>query len=138
MDKMLHHPKVGVGVIVMRDGKVLMHERIGSHGANTWSFPGGHLEFGEAIEDCARREVREETGLEIAKLRIGPYTNDVFAGEGKHYVTLFVLADWVRGEAQVLEPEKCERWEWREWTNMPEPLFLPIRHLRKQGFNPFA
>ncbi|MBI2476733.1 NUDIX domain-containing protein, partial [Candidatus Uhrbacteria bacterium] len=39
-------PKVGVGVIVWRDCEVLMQERIGAHGAGTWSFPGGHLEFG--------------------------------------------------------------------------------------------
>ena len=35
-----------------------------------------------------------------------------------------------------MEPEKCEKWEWFEWNNLPEPLFLPIQNLLKQKFNP--
>ena len=50
-------PKVGLAVIVYKDGKILMGKRIGSHGVNTWSFPGGHLEFLETFEECAKREV---------------------------------------------------------------------------------
>ena len=58
-------PKVGVGVIVVRDGKVLLGKRRGAHGEGSWSFPGGHLEFNELLEICAKREAKEETGLEI-------------------------------------------------------------------------
>ncbi len=49
-------PQVGVGVLILRDGKVLLGRRKGSHGAGCWSAPGGHLEFGEAVEDapCAK------------------------------------------------------------------------------------
>jgi 8-oxo-dGTP diphosphatase len=58
-------PRVGVGVIVLRNGLVLLGRRIGSHGAGSWALPGGHLEFGESVEQCAAREVLEETGLDI-------------------------------------------------------------------------
>ena len=132
------HPRIGVGVIVMRNGKVLMHLRKSPHGNGTWSFPGGHLEYGETPEQCALREVAEECGVTISNLRRGPYTNDVHESEGKHYITLYILSDWVHDEAQVLEPEKGERWEWYDWDAMPEPVFLPIRHLREQGYNPFS
>jgi 8-oxo-dGTP diphosphatase len=129
-------PKVGVGVIVLRKSKVLLGKRLGAHGSQTWNFPGGHLEFGETIESCARREVLEETGLFVTNLKLGPYTNDFFEKEDKHYITLFVLAMAGKGEPRIMEPEKCEQWEWFEWNKLPNPLFLPIQNLLKLGFRP--
>jgi glyoxylase I family protein len=129
-------PRIGVGVFVLRDGLLLLGRRIGSHGAGTWALPGGHLEFGETPEQCARREVLEETGLELQDTRPGPYSNDYFAAEGKHYVTLLVLARSVAGEPQVLEPGKCAGWGWFKWSALPEPLFLPLENLRQTGYVP--
>ena len=65
--------RVGVGVIILRNNRILLGERIGSHGANTWATPGGHLDVGESIEECARREVFEETGLVVESIRAGAY-----------------------------------------------------------------
>ena len=129
-------PRVGVGVIVVRDGMILLGQRLGSHGSGTWALPGGHLEFGESPEQCAVREVREETGLEVSNIVRGPYTSDVFAPEGKHYVTLFVIAHSASGQAAVLEPTKCARWEWFRWSELPSPLFQPLATLRDSGFTP--
>lgn len=130
-------PKVGVGVCVIKDNKVLYGKRKGPHGFGDWCFPGGHLEYGESIEDCARREVMEETGINIKNLKIGPFTNDIFEKEQKHYITLFVIADYDSGEVKIMEPDKCEKWDWFSWENPPEPLFLPSQNLYKQGYNPF-
>ena len=60
-------PLVGVGVIIIKEGKILLAERKGSHGQNTWASAGGHLVFGESLEECARREVLEEFGIHIQK-----------------------------------------------------------------------
>ena len=90
-------PYIGVAIIVIKDGKVLLGKRKNSHGSGTWHFPGGHLEFNESIEACARREVFEETGLRIKNIRLGPYTNDMFAKEQKHYITLFAVAEYDSG-----------------------------------------
>jgi len=130
-------PKVGVGVFVLKDGKLLMGKRKNTHGEGTWSLPGGHLEFNESIEDCAIRETKEETGLELKNVRLGPFTNDILKDEGKHYITIFVLADHTDGEPETLEPEKCEKWEWVKWDKLPEPLFLPLQNLLKQNYSPF-
>jgi len=135
MDK---KPLVGIAVIVIKDNRVLLGKRKSSHGAGTWAFPGGHLEFKESIADCAVREVLEETGVCIKNLKCGPYTNDIFESEGKHYVTLFVLADYDSGTPQVKEPHKCEKWEWSEWPPKLQPCFLPIENLLKSNFRLFA
>jgi len=129
-------PQVGVGVLIIRNGRVLLGKRKGAHGAGTWSAPGGHLEFGESIEDCARREVLEETGLELSSVRNGPFTNNVFQADNKHYVTIFALAEPLNGEAKTLEPDKCEGWDWFDWNELPQPLFPPLATLISQGYTP--
>ena len=105
-------PRIGVGVIIRKDGKFLLGKRRNAHGEGSWSFPGGHLEFGETVEACARRETLEETGLEIEDATLVSHTDDIFQEEGRHYVTLFTLAEWKLGDPQLLEPDKCEGWEW--------------------------
>lgn len=130
-----NRPLVGIAVVVIKNHRVLLGKRKNSHGAGTWAFPGGHLEFGESIEDCAIREVFEETGIRIKNLRHGPYTNDFFEAEGKHYVTLFVIAEYDSGEPKVKEPRKCARWEWSVWPPALQPQFLPIKNLLKQNFS---
>jgi 8-oxo-dGTP diphosphatase len=130
------YPRVGVGVLVVRDGHVLLGERRGSHGAGTWALPGGHLEHGESAETCAIRELAEETGLAAGRVTPGPYTTDLFESEGRHYVTLFVLATDVAGEPTVREPAKCARWEWFRWSALPTPLFAPLQSLRRLGYVP--
>jgi len=127
-------PLIGVAVIIIKDNRVLLGKRKNSHGAGTWAFPGGHLEFNEFIEACAVREVFEETGLKIKNLRFGPYTNDIFTADNKHYVTLFVIADYDSGTPEVKEPHKCEKWEWSQWPPTLQPTFLPIKNLLKHRF----
>lgn len=128
-------PRVGVGIAVIKDGKVLLGKRKGAHGEGTWSFAGGHLEFKESIEECAYRELEEETGLRALSIELGPWTNDIIE-DHKHYITLFAFVTQFEGEPQLLEPHKCEGWEWFEWNNLPSPLFPPVASLiKKMGMN---
>jgi 8-oxo-dGTP diphosphatase len=127
-------PYIGVAVIVVRDGRVLLGKRKNAHGAGTWQFPGGHLEYGESIEACARRELFEETGMSVVSMRRGPFTNDIFEKERKHYVTLFMIADQTTGEARRMEPDKCGDWGWFPWSALPTPHFLPVANLLAQNF----
>ncbi len=131
------YPRIGIGVIVIKDNKVLMGKRKGSHGEGDWNFPGGHLDFNGDVFSCAKREVLEEAGIKIKNLKQGPYTNDIFKKEGKHYITCFVIADYKSGKVKIKEPDKCIGWDWFEWRNLPRLLFVPIRNLLKINFNPF-
>ncbi len=127
---------VGVGVLVLRDGMVLLGKRRGSHGAGTWSAPGGRLEFGETIEQCAQRELAEETGLYATGLELGPYTNNVFQEVQEQYLTVFALARGFEGCPENLEPNKCEGWFWFPWSELPAPLFPPLASLVQSGYAP--
>jgi len=134
---MTERPKVGVGVIIIKDDKILLGKRKNAHGEGGWCYPGGHLEYGESWEACSRRETMEETGIAIKNIRFGGVTNDIFENEQKHYITICMVADFASGEVKLMESDKCEKWEWFEWDKLPRPLFLPTQNLLKQNFNPF-
>jgi len=121
--------RVGVGAFILSSSSpsssaqnptFLLGKRLNSHGAGTYALPGGHLEFGETPEECAAREILEETGLQVKNIRFLTATNDVMREEGKHYVTMFVVCERVDEgvEARVLEEDKCEGWEWSTWEEM--------------------
>lgn len=114
--------KVGIGVMIFKDGKVLMARRKGSHGAGEYAFPGGHLDYGEGFEECARREVLEECGIEIEAIRF-LFVANVLRYKPKHYVHLTLTAAWKAGEPQLREPEKAEAWGWYALDALPQPLF---------------
>lgn len=120
---------VGVSTLVNKGDRVLLVKRAHVHGENTWGPPSGHFKFGEAIEDCARRETREETGIEIENIKFRLITNDLFEKEQKHYITVWVDADYVSGEPTVGAPEEESAVDWFNWDALPTPLFLPLQHL---------
>ena len=134
---MEQRPKVGLGVCIVKDNKVLLGKRKGAHDEGSWCFPGGHLEFGESYEDCARRETREEVGITIKNLHFVTATNDFFPEEQKHYITIYMVAEYDSGEVKIMEPDRQTDWQWFSWDNLPSPLFIPMQNLLKQGFNPF-
>jgi 8-oxo-dGTP diphosphatase len=126
---MSEFPRVGVGVIIRREASVLLLRRKYVHGAGSWSTPGGHLDFGETPEACAIREAKEETGLEIAEVNFRAITNDVFEAEGKHYITIWMDGRYTGGEAVVNDSSEMSEVGWFAWDALPQPLFLPFRHL---------
>jgi 8-oxo-dGTP diphosphatase len=118
-----YRTRVGVGVMILKFGKVLLGVRKGSHGAGEYGFPGGGLEYMESFEDCVKREVREECGVEIQNLRFQLVAN-LTEYAPKHYVHIGMIADWKSGDPQVLEPDKCESWSWFGLDALPN-LFGP-------------
>ena len=122
-------PAVGVAVLVTRAEQVLLLKRQNVHGHGSWCPPGGHLEQGELPEVCARREVEEETGAQIDNIRFIGITNDIFAEYERHYITIWMVGKYQSGEIILGSPYEMSEVRWFAWDDLPEPLFLPFKHL---------
>lgn len=108
--------RVGVGVIVVRNNMVLLGLRAGSHGAGTWSCPGGHIEFGETVGECSIRETLEETGANLHLIdNHFDWNEKIWEKEEKHYITIYSLGTLDEDvEPVIMEPNKCLEWRWFE------------------------
>lgn len=115
-------PRVGVGIMIFKEGKVLLGKRKGSHGEGEYAFPGGHLEYMESFSDCAKRETKEECGIDIKNIKF-QFLANVVKYAPKHYVHIGLIAEWDNGNPEILEPEKCESWLWYDMGDLPEPIF---------------
>jgi len=123
---LLNYPKNGmngyIGASGLKDGKVLLGKRKSSHGAGEWAWPGGHLEYMESYEGCAKRESMEEAAIVIQNVRF-LFLGNLKQYAPKHYVHVQLLADWKSGEPRVCEPKKCEERRWFGLEELPSPLF---------------
>lgn len=128
-------PAVGVGVVVRRKGKVLVGLRRSGAQPRTWGLPGGHIGFGETWEECARRELREETGLELLSPRFVGVTEAITPHEARHEITIFLEGE-ARGEPRNEAPAEHARWEWHPWDAIPAPRARSLEALRGTGYAP--
>lgn len=101
-------PLVGVGVAVLRDGQILLVRRGREPGKGLWAVPGGKVRWGEPMRAAARREVREETGLEV---EIGDvvWTGEHIAAD-YHVVLIDFTGTVVGGELQAGDDADEVRW----------------------------
>jgi len=145
--KGIGNPRVGVGVIVTSEeekGKILLGRRRGSHGAGKWALPGGALELDESFEECAIRELKEETNLSIDRLSLVHVQNNrrMDGDVNKHWITIAMHGHLRRDSSplETMEPHKCEEWLWLSHPEIasirndsPNLLFEPFLALFDQG-----
>lgn len=139
MEKINKKPGVGVGVMILRDNKVLLGKRHDNaqkadselHGEGTWTMPGGKLHFQEELKDAAYREVFEESGIKTnrEKLEIISVTNDMV--KDAHFVTIGFLCKDFEGEPKVMEPDEITKWKWFDLNNLPNPIYLTSEKILK-------
>lgn len=125
--------KLVVYVLLERDGKILLGKRKNAFGEGHYSMPAGHIEEGETVFKCAKRELVEETGISTNEFEfkcvrlLKPY--EINGVKADPYVAFLVMAkDW-KGEPKTMEPEKNEGWQWHQLNKLPEPLFPPVEML---------
>ena len=114
-----------------------MRCRLSKTGKGEFALPGGLLEFGESLEACAARELREETGITVpeSEFKMVGAENCVFS-DSFHCVSLFMRASAPSQdtEAKNTEPDKCAGWQWCSWPDgIPSPVFRPLQLLLDRG-----
>ena len=122
----LGRPLVGVGVVFVREDRVFLAKRQGAHGEDTWASAGGHLEWGETLEQCARREAMEELGVTVGGLQFLCISNII--AYDRHYVDVEFLGDIGDQEPQLAEPEAFSESGWFHLDDLPEPIFEAARY----------
>lgn len=99
-----NHPIVGVGALIICDGRILLEKRKNDPGKGKWSIPGGIVETGETLEQTVIREVREETGLVVENPKLVDVVNQVTLDENGRVKYHFVIIDYFvklrRGKAK--------------------------------------
>ena len=121
--------KVTCDIFVFKEGKLLLGVRKNSYGAGDWGLPGGHVEWGEEAENCAIRELKEETGLIATELEFATVMDDVRSKDQDHYIHFAFIAKKFTGTPKVIETDKCEKWEFFDLENLPQNVFWPHKKL---------
>ncbi len=119
-----------VGVMIFKEGKVLMGKRRGRHGDGEFSFTGGHLEYLDSFENCAKRETLEEAGIQIKNIKflcLANYCNHV----DRQDILVGMTAEWESGEPKDSPEERIGDWGWYDLNNLPSPRFYPSEILIK-------
>ena len=123
-------PFVGVGVVIFRGGDVLLAQRGKHPRRTTWSIPGGAQELGETVHEAGRREIMEETGLDIEILGLVDVVDSINRDdEGRvafHYTLVDLVAEWRAGEA--VAGDDCAAVQWVALENLAAYGLRPATH----------
>ena len=127
------HPIVGVGGVVIHRGRALLIRRGHEPLKGQWSIPGGMVELGEGLQEAVRRELKEETGLEVEPLRV-LVAFDRIERQNRRVRYHFVIVDYLcrlrKGKLKPASDVMDARWVRREelaaynLTKMAEKVVL--------------
>ncbi|PLK71306.1 DNA mismatch repair protein MutT [Rhizobium sp. TH135] len=115
-------PGLGVGLAILRDGKLLLCKRMKAPEAGHWNIVGGKVDYMEPAEIAARREAEEETALDIGEIRYLGLTEQRIEADRQHWISLLYVTDDTTGEPQLTEPDKLSEIGWFDLDDLPQPL----------------
>jgi len=124
---------VGFGVLILKENKILLGKRHEDpdkadsvfRAANVWTMPGGKLDYGETFTQGAKREVKEETRIDIKEEDLDVLCINEDMNEHAHFITIGLLAKKFSGEPTVLEPDEITEWNWFDMNELPENIYFP-------------
>jgi 8-oxo-dGTP diphosphatase len=121
-------PKGAIGIYIVEGDKILLYLRNSAHAGGTWCPPGGHIEYGETFLEAARRETKEEAGIDVEDIEVMGVTSDVYDNEKRHYITVHTKPIKYKGTPSLMEPDKFDDMKWFDLSELPENLFPGNKH----------
>ncbi len=115
--------QVCVGVMIFKEGKVLLGKRNGKHAPGEYSFPGGRVDYMESFEDAVKRETEEESGVKIKNIKFQCLAN-IDRYSYRHDVLTGLVAEWDEGIERTDPNERIGDWSWYDLEELPQPIFL--------------
>ncbi len=115
-------PGLGVGLAILRDGKLLLCKRMKAPEAGHWNIVGGKVDHMEPAEQAARREAEEETGLTIGAIEFVAWSEQRIEADRQHWVSLLYKTTDIQGEPQLTEPDKLSAIGFFALDDLPQPL----------------
>ena len=133
-------PGIGAAVVVWKNTKkeelLLGLGHSAENREEIYAVPGGHWQSGETLEQAARRETREEAGIEIAGIKLISVHEFFNPEKNRSYVTIGFEGIWAAGEPTVMEPDKKAGWGWYEPVSaLDKKLFAPDRVLIERSIS---
>ena len=116
--------RIGACIIILdvTNTKVLLGKRINDYKSGFYGLPAGCLKDKEQFRDCAKRELREETGLDAVNLEyLGEIREHDVNGSFLHVA---YKCNKHEGKLTLKEPDKCEKWEFHSLDNLPANLIV--------------
>ncbi len=119
---------VGCGAFIINDkGELLLQLRNKAPEKEYWSIPGGRVELFETFEEAVKREVKEETGVEVEIISLLGICDHIIKNEERHWVSPSYLCKIVEGEPQILEPTKHLDVKWFSLDKLPEKITITTK-----------
>lgn len=122
---------VSAGTMILNEkGEVLLAKRSqnAKNERGCWENPGGKVSFGEKLEEAARREIREELGIEVDIIKQFLAADHLIPEEKQHWVATTFIAKVREGfTPKIMEPEKCDEIGWFPIDNLPQPISIITR-----------
>jgi ADP-ribose pyrophosphatase YjhB (NUDIX family) len=115
-------PRVGCGVAMVQDGKILLMRRLNAPEAGHWGIAGGKIDLYETAPQAAAREIAEELGVAVVADRLLCFVDQIDRQAGTHWVSPVYLAERFEGEPAIQEPHKHADLGWFDLDALPAPL----------------